>query len=102
MKRTIGRLASKAMPRTYSNLQLLSTMNDGGESVIATLVSLDEQVRELRAELNEVRRDNRRVVELYDLVFARLQEDTPLKATALRLDVDPAEASVDRADDPKD
>ncbi|SJN30467.1 hypothetical protein FM104_06985 [Microbacterium esteraromaticum] len=38
------------------------------------------KVAELERQIFELRQENRRVAELYDLVFARLQEDNPLKA----------------------
>lgn len=80
MKRWLGRIAARVMPRTYRNFQLLSNVDAGGESMATRLVAYEAEVRELRAELNEVRRDNRRVVELYDLVFERLRQDMPLRA----------------------
>ncbi|WP_157426552.1 hypothetical protein [Agromyces salentinus] len=73
-------------PRTYHNLQVLSTVDLQSDSMLERMISYETEVRELRAELNEIRRDNRRVVELYDLVFERLQEDMPLRAKPVPAD----------------
>ncbi|MFC9917636.1 hypothetical protein [Agromyces binzhouensis] len=86
MKRLIGKVLSRIAPRTYQNLRLLSEANHSGDDLFALLADYETEVRELRAELNEVRRDNRRVVELYDLVFERLQDDMPLTARPVASD----------------
>ncbi|WP_350339447.1 MULTISPECIES: DUF6752 domain-containing protein [Paramicrobacterium] len=60
------------------NLTLLTELDEGSETVAELLVKYELQVRDLRAELNEMRRDNRRMAELYDLVFERLRDENPL------------------------
>ncbi|WP_157421656.1 hypothetical protein [Agromyces sp. Leaf222] len=86
MRRMLGRIAARTMPRTYRNLQVLSTLDLDDDTMVERIVAYETEVRELRAELNEVRRDNRRVTELYDLVFERLRDDMPLRATPLAFD----------------
>ncbi|MFB9309281.1 hypothetical protein BJY17_001258 [Agromyces hippuratus] len=83
MKKYIERFAARTMPSAYKNLRMLARVNASDETMLARVIAYEEEVRELRAELNEVRRDNRRVVELYDLVFARLRDDMPLRAQPL-------------------
>jgi hypothetical protein len=79
MKNLISKLASRLAPRTYENLQLLATVDvQTGETVASMLARHQVEVRELRAEVNELRRDNRRVTELYDAVFERIRSDNPL------------------------
>ncbi|MET0725109.1 MAG: hypothetical protein ABWY36_02080 [Leifsonia sp.] len=79
MKNLISKLASRLAPRTYENLQLLATVDvRTGETVAVMLARHQVEVRELRAEVNELRRDNRRVTELYDAVFERIRSDNPL------------------------
>ncbi|SIN70527.1 hypothetical protein [Agromyces cerinus] len=80
MKNYIERIAARTMPSAYRNLRMLARVNASDETMLARVIAYESEVRELRAELNEVRRDNRRVVELYDLVFDRLREDMPLRA----------------------
>lgn len=83
MSRLLGKIAARVMPRTYKNLKVIGSIDLHDDSMIQRLIAYETEIRELRAELNEVRRDNRRVVELYDLVFARLQDDMPLRAKPL-------------------
>ncbi|MFE6963798.1 hypothetical protein ACFVAJ_01715 [Agromyces sp. NPDC057679] len=83
MKQFFGRLAERAMPVTYNNLKLLARVDPTDDSLTGRMLAYELEVRELRAELNEVRGENRRVVELYDLVFERLREDMPLRATPM-------------------
>lgn len=80
MKRFLAGVFRRMAPRTYANLQLLSEANTSGSDLVELLSRYEAEVRELRAELNEVRRDNLRVVEIYDLVFERLRQDMPLTA----------------------
>jgi urease gamma subunit len=44
-------------------------------SLRARVAALETAVAELREEIDESRRDGRRVAELYDLVFERLRAD---------------------------
>ncbi|MGI9823130.1 hypothetical protein [Agromyces sp. Marseille-Q5079] len=98
MKRMLGSIAARVMPRTYHNLKVLSTVDLQNDSMLERMISYETEVRELRSELNEVRRDNRRVVELYDLVFARLQEDMPLRAKPLPADDSAASHGIAASD----
>lgn len=80
MREFAGRVASRLMPRTFDNLKKLSDVSLDDDAMVIRLLKYEEELRELKAELNEVRRDNRRVVELYELVFNRLQDDMPLRS----------------------
>lgn len=79
IKERISRVFRKIAPRTVQNLTLLSELNEGGDGAAETLLQLELEIRSLRSELNEMRRDNRRMAELYDLVFERLRSEYPLK-----------------------
>lgn len=78
MRRFFGRLAGKIAPRTFRNLKKLSGIRSVDGEMFERLAAYDDEVKQLRAELNELRRDNRRVVELYDAVFEKARRDTPL------------------------
>jgi len=93
----LGRMAARMMPRTYRNLQVLSTLDLDDDTMVERIVAYETEVRELRAELNEVRRDNRRVTELYDLIFERLRDDMPLRAKPIAFENGQQGAAADVA-----
>lgn len=81
MKRLLRRLARSLAPTAYAKLEALGVREDGTVAVDmsdARTVALEARVRDLEVQLKEVRQDNRRVAELYDLVFERLRSDRPL------------------------
>lgn len=82
MKQIVGKAARKVAPRTVDNLLFLSRTRAKGDDVIDLLHIYEEELRDLKAEMNEMRRDQRRMAELYDLVFERLraQVDTEAKS----------------------
>jgi len=65
-------------PTAYAKLEQLE-LTDNGLAVPPLPADFEARIAELEAALNELRRDNRRVTELYDLVFERLRQDNPLK-----------------------
>lgn len=79
MREYLRRLAQKVAPSAYSALVKVNSLDldviEAGSSADLVL-----KVSELERQLQEMREENRRVGELYDLVFARLQEDNPLRA----------------------
>jgi hypothetical protein len=78
MRRLLRLLAQKVAPTAYGRLRKLSVLDDS-TSTSDVLLRVEEQVRDLQAQLDEVRREHRRVVELYDLVFERLQRENSLR-----------------------
>ncbi|WP_087130712.1 DUF6752 domain-containing protein [Microbacterium esteraromaticum] len=79
MREHLRRLARKVAPGAYAALVKVNKLDldaiEAGSSADLVL-----KVAELERQIFELRQENRRVAELYDLVFARLQEDNPLKA----------------------
>lgn len=75
MKRFIARIAWKVVPRTAANLQFLSEAGVSGNDVIDEVRRYGEELEELKSEMNEIRRNERRMAELYDLVFERIRND---------------------------
>jgi len=70
MKRLLSSTAERLAPRTVSNLRKLNNLDDEFDSSdLSRLISYERELRELRREVDELRRDNRRVAELYDVFF---------------------------------
>ena len=70
MKRLLSSTAERLAPRTVSNLRKLNNLDDEFDSSdLSRLISYERELRQLRREVDELRRDNRRVAELYDVFF---------------------------------
>ena len=70
MKRLLSTAAERLAPRTVNNLRKLNNLDDEFDSSdLSRLISYERELRELRREVDELRRDNRRVAELYDVFF---------------------------------
>lgn len=65
----MARAVRKVAPRTVRNLEAVGRVSAEYEESGSRLVLFEREVRELRRELDALRRENRRVVELYDAVF---------------------------------
>jgi Domain of unknown function (DUF6752) len=70
MKRLLSSTAERLAPRTVNNLRKLNNLDEEFDSSgLSRLISYERELRELRREVDELRRDNRRVAELYDVFF---------------------------------
>ncbi len=74
MKKFLFNAAQRIAPRTVSNLRSLSSlqlsaMEKEFDQGPARFIHYERELRNLRREIDELRRDNRRVAELYDVVF---------------------------------
>ncbi len=83
MRRLIGLLVRRLAPRTMAGLSDLNTTREEFGELTATIRALEARVRELESavadfqeEIDETRRDGRRVTEVYDLVFERLRTNS--------------------------
>ena len=74
IRRFNGWVARHIAPRTVENLEYIATTRKDAENVMARLADFEENLAALAAELNEIRRDERRMAELYDLVFAYVRD----------------------------
>jgi hypothetical protein len=74
MENFLGRLLAKIAPRAARALTALIHVSEEDESVLPRVIAYENQVRELRQEIDELRQDSLRIAELYDLVFKRLNE----------------------------
>jgi transposase len=63
------KLGRRLAPRTLENLRTLSTLDEQFEQGPARFIDYEREIRTLRRDIDELRRDNRRVAELYDAVF---------------------------------
>jgi hypothetical protein len=75
MENFFGRLLSRFAPRTAKVLTTLIHASEEDEGLIPRVLSYENEVRELRAEIDELRKDSLRIAELYDLVFERLKAE---------------------------
>jgi hypothetical protein len=75
MENFFGRLLSRFAPRTAKVLTTLIHASEEDEGLIPRVLSYENEVRELRKEIDELRRDSLRIAELYDLIFERLKSD---------------------------
>lgn len=78
MRETLRTIIRRIAPGTYRALEKLNRMDLKALEEDAA-VELSQRVAELERQVNELRRENRRATELYDLMFARLREDNPLR-----------------------
>lgn len=84
MRKYLRKLAETIAPTAYNRLRRLSVLDQSGKGVSDILLRYEDEIRDLRQQLDEVRRENRRVEELYDLVFDRLQRENPLREPVAR------------------
>lgn len=78
MRKLLRSIAAKIAPTAYERLKQLSVLDENATAT-DVLLRYEAQVKDLQAQLDEVRREHRRVVELYDLVFERLRRENPLR-----------------------
>lgn len=79
MRSMLRRLAMWIAPTAYTKLQAL----DVDRPLPTGLEDADDlraRIADLEQQLKEMRQDNRRVAELYDVIFERLRDDNPLSA----------------------
>ncbi|GAB2470633.1 hypothetical protein [Jatrophihabitans fulvus] len=69
IKAFLTRQAQRLAPRTLHNIRTLSSLDQEFEQGPARFIDYEREIRALRRDIDELRRDNRRVAELYDAVF---------------------------------
>jgi len=74
MENFLGRLLAKVAPRAAHALTTLIHVSEEDDALLPRVIAYENQVRELRQEIDELRQDSLRIAELYDLVFERLNE----------------------------
>jgi hypothetical protein len=96
VKHLLGRIARRIAPRTLTNLQRLSGLNEEFDQGPARFVNYERELRALRREIDELRRDNRRVAELYDVVFEWAHQAAAERGVAPTVDAASATDRVGR------
>lgn len=79
MRRYLRKFAEMIAPTAYNRLRQLSVLDAENLTGSDILLRYEQEIADLRSQIDEVRRENRRVVELYDLVIERLQRENPLR-----------------------
>ena len=70
MKQLLANIAQRLAPRTVANLRRLNALDPQlGSGDLPQLISYERELKALRREVDELRRENRRVAELYDVFF---------------------------------
>lgn len=69
MKKLLSTAAQRLAPRTLRNLRRLSALDPELERGLPLVLTYERELRALQREVDELRRDHRRVAELYDAVF---------------------------------
>ena len=93
MKTLLWRLGQRLAPRTTTNLRRLNALDPEFDSSMPRLITYERELRELRREIDEMRRDNRRVAELYDVFFEWAHKSAAVRPSTSSRD---AAATVDR------
>ena len=75
MKHFLAAIAQRVAPRTVTNLRRLNALDPELGRGLPQLISYERELRELRREVDELRRDNRRVAELYDAFYQWLNQN---------------------------
>jgi hypothetical protein len=69
VKKMLSTAAERLAPRTLKNLRRLSALDPELERGLPLVLTYERELRALQREVDELRRDHRRVAELYDAVF---------------------------------
>jgi hypothetical protein len=96
MKQFLASIAQRLAPRTVTNLRRLNTLDPEFDGGLPHLVSYERELRELRREIDELRRENRRVAELYDVFFQWVHENAGTRVPTSEVD---AAGTVQRVTD---
>jgi hypothetical protein len=96
VKNLITKTAKRFAPRTVRNIKTLSALDESFDQGPARFLSYEREIRALRREIDEIRRDNRRVAELYDAVFEYVRRDAADRGVAPSVD---GPATVERVAD---
>ena len=93
MKKLLSTAAERLAPRTLQNLRRLSALDPELDRAIPLLLTYERELRALQREVDELRRDHRRVAELYDAVFEWAHSNAAARGIAPAAD---GAATIDR------
>lgn len=86
MRKFLSRMVNRAAPRTMSNLRRMERFDPELDQGPSRFLAYERELRDLRREIDELRRDNRRVAELYDAVFAWAHRDAAARGVTPEAD----------------
>ena len=89
MNKYVIKVVQRLAPRTVTNIRTLSALDQQFDEGPGRFVSYERELRALRQDIDGLRRDNRRVAELYDVVFERARADAAGVASSV-LEANPA------------
>ncbi|GAA4421598.1 hypothetical protein GCM10023169_14610 [Georgenia halophila] len=69
MKDIVGNVVRRIAPRTMQNLETINRWDAEYEDHGPRILMYERELREMRREIDAMRREQRRVTELYDAVF---------------------------------
>lgn len=93
MKKLLSSAAERLAPRTLKNLRRLSALDPDLQRGLPLVLTYERELRALQREVDELRRDHRRVAELYDAVFEYARSNAASRPAAPHAD---GTATVDR------
>lgn len=82
LRRIAVRILERIAPAATENRRYVARARKNSGDVIGRMAKFEEDLAALAAELNEIRRDERRMAELYDLVFERMRAENPVETVA--------------------
>ena len=86
MKQFLANIVQRLAPRTVANLRKLNHLDPELDRGLPRLISYERELRELRREVDELRRDNRRVAELYDVFFHWARQNVGTRVPTAEVD----------------
>jgi len=69
VKKLMAQLVQRLAPRTVTNLRALAVLDEEFNQGPERFLNYEREIARLRRDIDELRRDHRRVAELYDVVF---------------------------------
>lgn len=93
LKNHIANIARRVAPRTVRNLEALSDLTADHAEGPLRFVAYERELQTLRKEVDELRRDHRRIAEMYDVMFEWARRDAAERGVAPTTD----RARTDRA-----
>jgi hypothetical protein len=69
LKKLVSAAVERLAPRTLRNLRRLNALDPNLDRNLPLVLTYERELRALQREVDELRRDHRRVAELYDAVF---------------------------------
>ena len=96
MKKLLSAAAERLAPRTLQNLRRLNALDPDLDRNLPLVLTYERELRALQREVDELRRDHRRVAELYDAVFEWVRTNGASGPAPVTAPANGKSATVDR------